>query len=74
MIPELLAKELRKMTLATGANQKIFTSSEGSYLRHSNFMKRVFIPSIKKVGINDFTFIPIIDQVNLIKNHKKYIF
>ena len=56
VIPELLAKELRKMTLATEANARIFTSSEGLYLRHSNFMKRHFKPAAARIGFKSLTF------------------
>ena len=55
-LPELSKKLLLPLILSTESGKEIFRSPEGGFLRHSNFMKRVFRPALKEAGIEDFTF------------------
>lgn len=53
---DIIRKELKTLCLSTEKNSPIFTSPKGGYLRHSNFMRRTFAPSVKKAGIPKVTF------------------
>lgn len=52
----ILEKELKTLCLSTTEGQPIFTSPKGGKLRHSNFMRRIFTPALKKAGLEKITF------------------
>ena len=47
----ILEKALKSVCLATIEGESIFKSPKGGYLRHSNFMKRIFTPALKNANI-----------------------
>ena len=55
-IPEFISTDLKSLVLSTSKESPIFTSPEGTYLRHGNFRKRIFLPAVQKTGLNKFTF------------------
>lgn len=55
-IPNVLLQDLRALTISTKENSPIFSSPKGNYIRHSNFMRRVFKPALERAGIQDLTF------------------
>ena len=52
----VLDKDLKALCLATPEGEPIFKSQKGGYLRHSNFMKRVFAPALAKAEVRQITF------------------
>ena len=52
----ILEKDLKALCLATPEGEPIFKSRKGDYLRHSNFMKRVFAPALAKANVRHITF------------------
>lgn len=52
----IFEKDLRFACLATIEGEPIFKSPNGNYLRHSNFMKRIFTPALKNANIPVITF------------------
>ncbi len=55
-ILEFFQVELMEKVVATPTGQPVFHSSKGSYLRSSNFAKRVFIPALEKGNLPKITF------------------
>ena len=53
---KILEKDLKSVCLATIEGEPIFKSPKGGYLRHSNFMKRIFTPALKNANIPVITF------------------
>ena len=52
----ILERDLKALCLATIEGESIFKSAKGGYLRHSNFMKRVFSPALVKGNVRRITF------------------
>lgn len=52
----ILERDLKALCLATIEGESIFKSTKGGYLRHSNFMKRVFSPALIKANVRRITF------------------
>ena len=52
----ILEKDLKALCLATPEGEPLFKSRKGGYLRHSNFMKRVFGPALAKANVHQITF------------------
>jgi integrase len=52
----ILEKDLKALCLATPEGEPIFKSQKGGYLRHSNFMKRVFSPALVNANVRHITF------------------
>jgi integrase len=53
-IPEALQKELIEKVVSTPEATPVFHSKKGTYLRSSNFTRRVFAPALQKAGIDKF--------------------
>ena len=52
----ILERDLKALCLATIEGESIFKSAKGGYLRHSNFMKRVFSPALANANVRRITF------------------
>lgn len=52
-IPESLHKDLIRQVVSTPAGAPVFHSAKGSYLRSSNFSRRVFKPALAAAGLPD---------------------
>lgn len=55
-ILEFFQVELMKKVVATPAGTPVFHSAKGSYLRSSNFARRVFIPALDRAKLPKITF------------------
>lgn len=52
----ILENDFKALCLSTPEGEPIFKSQKGGYLRHSNFMKRVFAPALAKANVRHITF------------------
>ena len=52
----ILEKDLEALCLATPEGEPMFKCRKGGYLRHGNFMTRVFSPALVKANIRHITF------------------
>lgn len=55
-LPELSKKMVLPLIISTASGKSVFTAAEGGPIRHSNFMRRNFLPALAKAGIQNFTF------------------
>lgn len=53
-LPEYLRERLRQRKLRAGEEGYIFTTPDGSVIRHSNFSRRVWKPILQRVGIKKY--------------------